>query len=325
MVEQALPGQNLDFSSERAEELLAEPPLDIPANTDEAWHKNIAKPSWLKVNMRTSSAYGSVNSTLKQKRLHTVCQGARCPNISECWSQGTAAFMIMGDICTRGCAYCAVTKGRPAPLDEEEPEHFAQAVQRLDMKYVVLTSVTRDDLPDGGAAHFAAVIKAIKRVNPQVDIEVLIPDLSGDLQALDVILEAGPRVVKHNVETVARLYGRLRPKGSYQRCMSILRHAHECSAPGTLTKSGLMVGLGESNAEIMQVMDDLREQGVELLTLGQYLRPSLKHVPVMRYRTPEEFLFYRHQGLAKGFRFVESAPLARSSYHARSHVEALLK
>ncbi len=310
-----------------SENFLAEEELCIPEVGSAEWKKNIAKPEWLKVRTRTTTSYGAVNSALKKQTLHTVCQEARCPNISECWSCGTATFMILGSICTRGCAYCAVTKGQPLPLEEQEAKRVAQAAADLDIKYVVITSVTRDDLADGGAARFAEVIRAVKGAAPQTKVEVLIPDFGGNLEALDIVLASGPKVLNHNVETVPRLYPRLRSRGHYQRCLDILRHAKEYAQQHPeakmMTKSGLMVGLGESHREVLQVMDDLRSVGTDILTIGQYLRPSLKNVPVMRYRTPDEFAFYRREGLKRGFKYVESAPLARSSYHARSHSESL--
>ncbi len=310
-----------------SDNFLAEEELCIPEVGSTEWKKNIAKPEWLKVRTRTTVSYGAVNSALKKQTLHTVCQEARCPNISECWSCGTATFMILGSICTRGCAYCAVTKGQPLPLEEQEAERVAQAAADLNIKYVVITSVTRDDLADGGAARFAEVIRAVKAASPQTKVEVLIPDFGGDLEALDIVLASGPKVLNHNVETVPRLYPRLRSRGHYQRCLDILRHAKEYAQKHPeaqmMTKSGLMVGLGESHREVLQVMDDLRSVGTDILTIGQYLRPSLKNVPVMRYRTPDEFAFYRREGLKRGFKYVESAPLARSSYHARSHSESL--
>ncbi len=310
-----------------SDNFLAEEELCIPEVGSTEWKKNIAKPEWLKVRTRTTVSYGAVNSALKKQTLHTVCQEARCPNISECWSCGTATFMILGSICTRGCAYCAVTKGQPLPLEEQEAERVAQAAADLNIKYVVITSVTRDDLADGGASRFAEVIRAVKAASPQTKVEVLIPDFGGDLEALDMVLASGPKVLNHNVETVPRLYPRLRSRGHYQRCLDILRHAKEYAQKHPeaqmMTKSGLMVGLGESHREVLQVMDDLRSVGTDILTIGQYLRPSLKNVPVMRYRTPDEFAFYRREGLKRGFKYVESAPLARSSYHARSHSESL--
>ncbi|MBQ7501693.1 lipoyl synthase [bacterium] len=301
---------------------MAEPELEIPDTGSPEWEKNILKPEWLKVRIGTDRGYGAVNQALKSRCLHTVCQEARCPNISECWTSGTATFMIMGDICTRGCAYCAVKTGRPAPLDGNEPERVAQAVLSLKLDYAVITSVDRDDLPDGGAEHFASVIKAVRRSVPGCKIEVLIPDFGGDLNALERVLEAGPDVLNHNIETVKRLYKRLRAKGDYRRCLDILKYAKEHMPADKRTKSGLMVGLGESCREILYLMDDLRSAGTDVMTIGQYLRPSLKNVPVMKYRSPEEFAFFREEGLKRGFKFVEAGPLVRSSYRAASHFGA---
>ena len=298
---------------------MAEPELTIPEAGSPEWSVNLPKPEWLKVKIGTDRGYAAVNKALKSRCLHTVCQEARCPNISECWTSGTATFMIMGDICTRGCAYCAVKTGRPAPLDADEPERVAQAVLNLKLDYAVITSVDRDDLPDGGAAHFASVIRAVRERVPGCKIEVLIPDFGGDLKALELVLEAGPDVLNHNIETVKRLYKRLRAKGDYRRCLEILKYAKERMPAGKRTKSGLMVGLGESCREILELMDDLRRAGTDIMTIGQYLRPGLKNVPVMKYRSPEEFAFFREEGLKRSFGFVESGPLVRSSYRAASH------
>ncbi|MGM9992812.1 MAG: lipoyl synthase [Candidatus Bruticola sp.] len=303
---------------------MAEEELTIPEYGSEGWKNNPPKPEWLKVRMYTNNSYGHVSTTLKKQTLHTVCQEARCPNISECWSCGTATFMILGSICTRGCAYCAVNKGKPLPLEEHEAERLAEAAAQLNIKYLVITSVTRDDLSDGGAACFAEVIRAVRVASPETKVEVLIPDFGGNLSSLQTVLQAEPQVLNHNVETVARLYPRVRSRGNYERCLSILKYAREHLPATCLTKSGLMVGLGESHREVLQVMDDLRSVGTDILTIGQYLRPSLRNVPVLRYRTPEEFNFYRQEGLKRGFKYVESSPLARSSYHARSHSEPLL-
>ncbi|MGM9998910.1 MAG: lipoyl synthase [Candidatus Bruticola sp.] len=297
--------------------------MTVPEFGSEAWKKNPPKPEWLKVRIGTNNSYGNVSTTLKKQTLHTVCQEARCPNISECWSCGTATFMILGSICTRGCAYCAVSKGEPLPLEVGEAERLAQATAHLNIKYVVITSVTRDDLPDGGAARFAEVIQSVRAISPETKVEVLIPDFGGNLQALQTVLNAEPQVLNHNIETVSRLYPRLRARGDYGRCLNILQYAKEHLPSTCLTKSGLMVGLGESHREVLQIMDDLRSVGTDILTIGQYLRPGLKNVPVLRYRTPEEFNFYRQEGLKRGFKYVESSPLTRSSYHARSHSESL--
>ncbi|MBQ7528852.1 lipoyl synthase [bacterium] len=302
----------------------AEPPCEIPYPNEDGWKINLSKPDWLKVRLQTNLDYSRVKKILAEGSLHTVCREAQCPNSSECWSLGTATFIIMGDICTRSCAYCAVKKGHPLPLDDDEPDRVAEAVAKLKLDYAVITSVDRDDLPDGGAEHFAKVVERVKERNDGVKVEVLIPDFAGDKDSLGRLLRSNPDVLNHNTETVPRLYKRLRSKGIYVRCLELLRRSKEMTDGKMITKSGLMVGLGESNAEVIEVMDDLRKVGVDILTIGQYLRPSLKNVPVMKYRTLEEFQFYVEEGLKRGFKFVESAPLVRSSYRAKTHVESLL-
>lgn len=247
--------------------------------------------------------------------LHTVCQSAKCPNLPECFSRGTATFMILGDICTRNCRFCAVEKGMPRPLDPEEPHRVAQAAQALGLSHVVVTSVSRDDLPDGGAEHFAATIRAIRRALPEAGVEVLIPDFKGDLDALRTVVEAGPDVLNHNLETVPRLYPRVRPQADYRRSLKVLKVAKEFD--GTLlTKSGLMLGLGEEKGEILKVMEDLRRVGCDLLTLGQYLAPSEEHHPVIRFIPPEEFDKLKLKGEEMGFSKIASGPPVRSSYQA---------
>jgi lipoic acid synthetase len=254
---------------------------------------------------------------VRRLSLNTVCQEARCPNIYECWSEGTATFMILGEICTRACGYCAVKSGRPLPPDPDEPEHVAEAVAAMGLEHAVITSVDRDDLPDGGAAHFARTIRAVRQRSPGTRVEVLIPDF---LESLDLVLEAGPDVLNHNTETVPRLYRRARSRGDYARTLEVLRRAHEYrQGRAMLTKSGLMVGLGETRDELVRVFADLRSVGCDILTVGQYLRPTLKHLPVERYWSPDEFADLRRQALALGFRFVEAGPLVRSSYHAQRH------
>jgi lipoic acid synthetase len=255
--------------------------------------------------------------------LHTVCQEARCPNIFECWGEGTATFMILGDICTRHCGFCAVTKGKAGPLDPDEPRHVGEAVRRLGVRHAVVTSVNRDDLPDGGSRHFAETLKWIRRLNPGCRVEGLIPDFCGNPEALDTVLEARPDVLNHNTETVPRLYKRVRPDAIYGQSMEVLRRA---SARKTewplLTKSGLMVGLGESIGELVETFRDIREAGCEILTVGQYLAPTPKHIPIERYYTPEEFAYLKSEAEAVGFRHVEAGPLVRSSYHAGRHTQA---
>jgi len=295
---------------------------ELPRPGQPGWNARAERPAWLRVRMQTKEAYGRVNALVRRHHLNTVCQQARCPNIQECWSEGTATFMIMGDVCTRSCAYCAVKSGRPEPLDPGEPEAVAEAVLAMGLEHAVITSVDRDDLPDYGSGHFAATIRAVRRRCPGARIEVLIPDFAGDAAALDLVLQAGPDVLNHNTETVARLYPRLRSRGVYERCLELLARAdgfRTDSGASLSLKSGLMVGLGETREELVQTFRDLRAVGVEILTLGQYLRPTIRHVPVQRFYTPQEFEELRSLGLDLGFTFVESGPLVRSSYHAGRH------
>jgi lipoic acid synthetase len=282
------------------------------------------KPPWLKVRFPGGPNYLRLKQLMQAQRLHTVCEEAHCPNVGECWEAGTATFMILGDVCTRACAYCAVTSGRPSPLDPEEPLRVAQAVRQMGLTHAVVTSVDRDDQPDGGAGLFAETIRWIRRLSPQTTVEVLIPDFAGNWQALATVMAAQPEILNHNVETVPRLYRRARPKGSYIRCLELLRRAKALD-PGTITKTGMMVGLGETRAEIGAVLRDLRTVGCEVLTIGQYLRPSPKHLPLARYYTPEEFAALRDEALALGFSHVESGPLVRSSYHAERQVMGNLR
>lgn len=262
-----------------------------------------------------------VRGLLRQSALHTVCEEARCPNIGECWERRTATFMVLGDICTRRCHYCAVTTGRPLGLDLEEPERLARTVQRLGLRYCVITSVNRDDLPDGGASVFVGCIERIREHVPECKVEVLIPDFCGNWEALGSVMEAEPDVLNHNIETVRRVFRRVRPKGEYDRSLALLARAKEIS-PGAVTKSGMMVGLGETFDEIVETMRDLRAVGCDLLTVGQYLRPSAVHYPVARFYTPEEFEAIRLEGERLGFRHVASGPLVRSSYHAEEQAMA---
>lgn len=270
-------------------------------------------PRWLKVPLPAGQNFQAVRKLMAQYNLHTVCQSAHCPNIGDCWGQRTATFMILGDICTRNCRFCAVQSGVPAEIDRSEPQRVADAVKKLTLKYAVITSVTRDDLPDGGAGIFAATIQAIRRVAPQCQIEVLIPDFQGSNHALSLVLAARPDVLNHNVETVPSLYSRVRPQADYHRSLQVLLVAKQ---EGFITKTGLMLGLGETDAEVLQVMEDLREINCDLLTLGQYLQPSAAHAPMDRYVTPEEFARLKEKGMAMGFRHIEAGPLVRSSYHA---------
>jgi len=280
------------------------------------------RPDWLKVRFPGGPNYLRLRRLMRDLALHTVCEEARCPNIGECWEQGTATFLLLGDICTRACGFCAITTGRPRGLDREEPERVARAVQYLGLRHAVLTSVTRDDLPDGGAAIFAETIERIHALLPDCSVEVLIPDLLGNWAALETIMRARPEILNHNTETVPRLYPRVRPKARYERSLELLERA-KLLAPDRPTKSGLMLGLGETHDELREVFADLRAVGCDILTLGQYLQPTPRHLPVARYVPPEEFAALRAEALAMGFAHVEAGPLVRSSYHAREQVEAL--
>jgi lipoic acid synthetase len=280
------------------------------------------RPEWLKVRIRADESFDRVSGLIKDLSLHTVCQEARCPNIFECWGEGTATFMIFGDICTRHCGFCAVGKGRPKPLDPDEPRHVGEAVRKLGVRHAVVTSVNRDDLPDGGAEHFAATVRWIRHLNPSTRIEVLIPDFCGDGCALDTVLSARPDVLNHNTETVPRLYKRVRPDADFRQSMRVLARAHARKAEHPLlTKSGLMVGLGESIEELVETFREIRDTGCDILTVGQYLSPTPKHIPIEKYYTPDEFARLGREALALGFRYVEAGPLVRSSYHAGRHTE----
>jgi lipoyl synthase len=259
--------------------------------------------------------YRDLKSLIERLRLHTVCESAACPNVGECWNQRTATFMLLGNVCTRRCGFCAVGKGAPLPIDYDEPRRVAEAVAAMGLKFAVITSVNRDDRPDGGAEIFAMVIRAIRDRIPGCGVEVLIPDFQGSHDAVETVMEAGPDVLNHNTETVPRLYRQVRLGARYERSLDVLAHAKRMR-PATPTKSGLMLGLGEMPDEVIQVMRDLRAHHVDILTLGQYLRPSPKHLPIVRYVTPAEFVEFRRVGEAMGFAHVESGPLVRSSYHA---------
>ncbi|MBI4300197.1 MAG: lipoyl synthase [Chloroflexi bacterium] len=277
-------------------------------------------PPWFKVRFPAGENYSRIKGLLRSHKLNTVCEEARCPNIGECFNHGTATFMILGDTCTRSCGFCAVNSGRPGPLDEAEPERIATMVKALRLSYVVITSVNRDDLPDGGASVFAACIRRIREASPESRVEVLIPDLLGDWDALATIVEARPAVLNHNIETVPRLYLRVRPKAVYARSLELLAEVKRL-APAMTAKSGLMVGLGETWEELLATMEDLRRVDCDLLTIGQYLRPSPKHLPIDRFYTPKEFADLGEVGHRMGFRHVESGPLVRSSYHASQQAQ----
>ncbi|MBI4856254.1 MAG: lipoyl synthase [Acetobacterium woodii] len=276
------------------------------------------KPEWLKVSYN-KAAVDEVSGIMARLKLNTVCKEANCPNLGECYKNRTATFMIMGNICTRHCCFCNVTSGVVKPVDPNEPLHLAEAVKELDLKHVVITSVTRDDLQDGGARHFANTIRAVRKLNPEVSIEVLIPDLKGVNDHLDIIIEANPDVINHNVETVQALYPQVRPEANYEQSMHVLDYV-KTQAPHIKTKTGIMVGLGETDEQVYQVMDDSLKVGCDIFTIGQYLQPSSKHIEVKEYVIPEKFAVYKKIGEVKGFHYIASSPLVRSSYRA---VEAL--
>lgn len=280
------------------------------------------KPRWLKVRAPGMGEYTDVKRLVRAKSLHTVCEEAHCPNIGECWGSGTATFMILGDICTRACRYCAVTTGAPLGLDEEEPERVAEAIGAMELRHAVITSVNRDDLADGGARIFAETIRMARERAPECSIEVLTPDFKADLDAVAAVIAARPEIFNHNLETVRRLYRFVRPGGRYDWALKVLRHAGSLD-PQVLRKSGIICGMGETRDELVEAMEDLLEAGVSILTLGQYLRPSMQHLPIDRYYTPEEFAALKETGEQLGFAHVEAGPLVRSSYHAREQLEAI--
>jgi lipoic acid synthetase len=290
----------------------------IPLETSQP---RLPKPDWLKVRAPGSPSYLRLKGVMRELNLHTVCEEARCPNIGECWNHGTATFMILGDVCTRACAYCAVAHGRPGAVDGAEPARVADAIKALGLSYVVITSVDRDDLPDGGASIFAGTIRETRARLPQCRIEVLIPDFQGDEAALHTVLDAGPDVLNHNTETVPRLYRMARSGGRYLRTLELLERSRRY-APSIPTKTGLMVGLGEEHDELVQTFRDLREAGCGILTVGQYLRPTPEHAPMVRYYHPDEFFELKRIALDLGFVHVESGPLVRSSYHAHETADA---
>lgn len=278
------------------------------------------KPPWLKVKAPGGANYVQLKHLMRELALHTVCEEAHCPNIGECWEHRAATFMVLGDVCTRNCTYCAVAHGTPAEYDPDEPRRLAEAVAAMGLAHVVITSVDRDDLPDGGAEIFAGCVAEIRRRTPETSVELLIPDFKGSDTALAMVVRAGPDILNHNLETIERLYRIARPGGRYERALRLLRRAKEMD-PGLMTKSGLICGLGEEWDELLTAMHDLRTQHVDIVTVGQYLRPSPAYLPIARYYTPEEFAELRERGLAMGFRHVESGPLVRSSYHAWEQVQ----
>lgn len=284
--------------------------------------RNDKKPEWLKIKLDTSGDYSEVGRIVKEHGLHTICSSGMCPNKSECWSRGTATFMILGEICTRSCKFCATITGKPLEPDQSEPSALARSVSLMKLKHCVITSVDRDDLPDGGASHWAEVINECRKVNPDTTIEVLIPDFDGKPELIDLVLEAGPDIVAHNIETVSRLTPQVRSRAKYPVSMQTIKHI---SQRGFRSKSGLMLGLGESEEEILETLLDLRHNGCEIVTIGQYLRPTLKHLEVAEYVTPEKFAQYKDIALKVGFTHAESGPLVRSSYMADKAVAGTSK
>lgn len=282
------------------------------------------KPEWIKIKLTAGDNYQEIKTMMRSKTLHTVCEEARCPNIYECWANRTATFMILGDICTRACRFCAVNTGMPTELDLQEPERVAEAAKQMNLAHCVVTSVARDDLKDGGASIFAETIKAIRRTLPLCSVEVLIPDFMGNKESLKIVMDAKPDILNHNIETVARLSDQVRAKAKYERSLELLQRAKEMQ-PAIPTKSSIMLGLGEEWDEIIQTMDDLRSVDCDIMTIGQYLQPSDKHLYVKRYVTPEEFAELKKEGLARGFSHVESGPMVRSSYHAHEQVKSAAK
>lgn len=276
-------------------------------------------PRWMKMKMPKGQNYSKVKNLVEKHGLNTICTSGNCPNIGECWNRGTATFMILGDICTRNCKFCGVKTGKPLPPDNDEPKRIAESVKLMGVKHCVITSVDRDDLPDLGAGHWAATVKVVKSINPEVKIEVLIPDFQGKNDLIQIVADSNPDVISHNLETVERLTPQIRSAAKYRRSLDVLKYI---SGSGNIAKSGIMLGLGETREEIIQTMDDLLVAGCKVMTIGQYLSPTLNHMPVKEYITPEVFEEYRETGIKKGFSFVESHPLVRSSYQAENHVMA---
>jgi lipoic acid synthetase len=274
-------------------------------------------PSWLRMERASGESYTMVKNLVESHNLHTICTSGNCPNIGECWNAGTATLMILGDVCTRSCKFCGTKSGKPLPPDPAEPDRVAKAVKTMHLRHCVITSVDRDDLPDGGSGHWSATISRIKEVNPGVTIESLIPDFRGNIVDIDRVIDAGPDVISHNIETVRRLTPLIRSVAKYEVSLSVLRHV---SSRGVRAKSGIMLGLGETEEEVIEALNDLYATGCRIVTVGQYLAPSLSHMPVKEYVTPEKFEEYRQKGLDIGFEFFESSPLVRSSFHAEKHV-----
>lgn len=278
------------------------------------------KPDWLKIQLPKTGEYNWMNKTIRDHKLHTICTSGKCPNAAECWGNGTATFMILGDICTRSCKFCNVKTGKPDAVDFKEPFRIARSIQIMKLNHAVITSVDRDDLEDGGAGIWAETIRKVKELNPGITQEVLIPDFNGLKHLIQQVIDAGPEVVSHNLETVRRLTPQIRSKAKYDLSLKVLKYI---ASTDVVPKSGIMAGLGETPEEVFETMDDLLDAGVKVLTIGQYLQPSPEHLPVQEYVTPEQFEIYRKEGLKKGFKYVESGPLVRSSYHAEKHINAL--
>lgn len=277
----------------------------------------IRKPDWLKIRVPSGKEYVKVKDIVTRHKLHTICTSGQCPNMAECWGRGTATFMILGDICTRSCKFCATKTGKPNPVDPDEPKNLAESVKLMNLKHCVITSVDRDDLEDGGSEHWAETIRQVKTVNPETTIEALIPDFQGRREHIQRVVEAAPDVVSHNLETVRRLTPQVRSAARYDRSLEVIR---QIAASGLVAKSGIMVGLGETEDEIFETMDDLLAAGCQVMTIGQYLQPTKQHLPVVEYFHPDTFNYWKEVGLKKGFKFVESQPLVRSSYHAEKHI-----
>ncbi|TAJ07915.1 lipoyl synthase [Marinilabiliaceae bacterium JC017] len=282
--------------------------------------KRVSKPDWLKIQLPNTAEYNWMNKTIRDNKLHTICTSGKCPNAAECWGNGTATFMILGDICTRACKYCNVKTGKPDPVDWKEPLRIARSIKIMKLKHAVITSVDRDDLEDGGSELWAQTIEKTKELNPETTMEVLIPDFNGQPQLIQRVIDANPEVISHNLETVRRLTPQVRSKAKYDVSLKVLKYIVDA---GVVAKSGLMLGIGETEEEVLEAMDDLLAVGVKVITLGQYLRPTPKHLAVEEYVTPEQFEKYKKIGMEKGFKFVESGPLVRSSYHAAAHINAL--
>jgi lipoic acid synthetase len=275
------------------------------------------KPDWLKIKVPSGKEYVRVKEIISRHKLHTICSSGKCPNMAECWGLGTATFMILGDVCTRSCKFCATKTGKPEAVDVDEPGNLANSIKLMNLKHCVITSVDRDDLDDGGAKHWAAVISEVKKVNPGITIEALIPDFMGKSELIKLVIDAKPEVISHNLETVRRLTPQVRSAAQYDRSLEVVR---QIAASGITAKSGIMVGLGETQAEVFEVMDDLLKVGCSVMTIGQYLQPTKNHLPVIGYIHPDIFKKWEEKGLEKGFKFIESKPLVRSSYHAEKHV-----